>query len=107
MNGGPRSEGREADDTGTTDPTGSPGVLGAEVWVKVGGPPPVDPNGLTFLALDTRTPYTAEHPGTDGGEPAHYMLRWPALDATVWCQVVNSTWAKGPWSETATATIDA
>jgi hypothetical protein len=34
--------------------------------------------------------------GTDAGKTAHYLLRW-----------VNPTGEKGPWSETATATIGA
>lgn len=34
--------------------------------------------------------------GFDGGKNAHYMLRW-----------VNTKEQKGPWSETATATIGA
>ncbi|MFO0840390.1 MAG: hypothetical protein U1D55_17930 [Phycisphaerae bacterium] len=70
------------------------GVLGAEIWVKVlpmGQPPPTD---LTFVALDTKTPYTLDFDGADGGKNAHYMLRCP-------------TGQKGPWSETATATIGA
>ena len=72
------------------------GVMGAEVWVKVGDPAPVDPNELTFLSLDTRTPYTADYAGEDANKVAHYMLRW-----------VNTRGEKGPWSETASATIGA
>jgi hypothetical protein len=48
------------------------------------------------VALDTRTPYTLDFAGADGGKNAHYLLRW-----------VNPTGEKGPWSETATATIGA
>ncbi len=73
------------------------GVMGVEIWVKVDDPAPVDPNtDLRFLGLDTRTPYVAEYPGTDGGKPAHYMARW-----------VNARGEKGPWSETLTVTISA
>jgi len=72
------------------------GVIGAEIWVKVDGPPPSDPSQLTFLAVDTRAPYTRDYGGADGGKPAHYMLRW-----------VNSRGETGPWSETVTATIGA
>ncbi len=73
------------------------GVTGAEIWVKVDGPAPVDPNtDLRFLGLDSRTPYLAEYSGADGGKPAHYMARW-----------VNSRGEKGPWSETLTVTISA
>ncbi len=72
------------------------GVMGAEVWVKVGDPAPVDPGELTFLSLDTRSPYTADYAGEDANKIAHYMLRW-----------VNTRGEKGPWSETASATIGA
>jgi hypothetical protein len=72
------------------------GVMGAEIWVKIGPTPPVDPSELTFLAVDTRTPYTTDFDGADGGKQAHYMLRW-----------VNTRGETGPWSETATATIGA
>jgi hypothetical protein len=71
------------------------GVMGAEIWVKI-GPPQVDPSELTFLAVDTRTPPTTDFDGADGGKQAHYMLRW-----------VNTRGETGPWSETATATIGA
>ena len=83
----------EATPTRTAKPKG---VMGAEVWVKVGEPAPVDESELTFLALDTRTPYTAKYVGADANKVAHYMLRW-----------VNTRGQKGPWSETASATIGA
>jgi len=75
------------------------GVLGAEIWVSilpVGQPTPTDPASFTFVALDTRTPYTLDFAGADGGKNANYLLRW-----------VNPTGEKGPWSETATATVGA
>ncbi len=72
------------------------GVMGAELWVKIGDPAPVDPGELGFLAVDTRTPYTADFAGGDANKVAHYMLRW-----------VNTRGEKGPWSETASATIGA
>ena len=70
--------------------------MGAESWVGVGATPPVDPGELTFLAVDTSAPNTREYPGTEGGNQAHYMLRW-----------VDSRGETGAWSETATATIGA
>jgi hypothetical protein len=72
------------------------GVMGCEIWVKIGDPAPTDPSQLEFLALDTSTPYVADYPGTAGGQTAHYMLRW-----------VTTQGAKGPWSETVSATIGA
>lgn len=88
-----------ADETTPTRVARPAGVAGAEVWVKVGpvaDPPPADPAALTFIALDTRSPYTLDFDGADGGKNAHYMLRW-----------VNTKGEKGPWSETATATVGA
>jgi len=65
--------------------------------IMAGGPPtPTDPASFTFVALDTRTPYTLDFAGADGGKNANYLLRW-----------VNPAGEKGPWSETATATIGA
>jgi len=74
------------------------GIMGCEIWVKVAAPnePPADPSELSFVGLDTKTPYTAEYGGADGGKTAHYMLRW-----------VRSGGEKGPWSETVSATITA
>lgn len=70
------------------------GVAGCEIWVKIGGAAPVDPSELHYLAMDTRTPYTATFEGTDGGKMAYYMLRW-----------VNTRSERGPWSQTVGATI--
>ncbi len=76
------------------------GVIGANnvrvAWASRPrtGPPPVDPGELTFLAVDTRAPYTRDYDGPQGNKPAHYMLRW-----------VNSRGEVGPWSATAMATI--
>ncbi len=76
--------------------------MGAEIRVKVGEPqrglalPPTDPKELSFLSVDTRTPYVVDYPGEDGGKTAHYMLRW-----------VATTGERGSWSETASATIEA
>ena len=70
------------------------GVMGCEIWVKVGDPAPTDPSQLQFLGTDTRTPYVAEYGGEDAGKVAHYMLRW-----------VNTKGEQGPWSQTVSATI--
>jgi hypothetical protein len=83
------------DEASPTSKAKPAGVMGCEVWVKVGEPPSV-PSELTFLALDTRTPYVADYASTDAGQSAHYMLRW-----------VNSRGEKGPWSQTVSATIGA
>ncbi len=72
------------------------GVRGAQVWVKIGDPAPVDPSELTILATDSRTPYLATFDGADAEKVAHYMLRWESTRGET-----------GPWSETASATIGA
>jgi hypothetical protein len=70
------------------------GVSGCEIWIKIDGPPPVDPNELRYLSTDTRSPYVAQFDGVDGGKTAYYMLRW-----------VNTRGEQGPWSQTVGATI--
>ncbi len=72
------------------------GVMGCEIWVKVGDPAPTDPQQLQFLGLDTSTPYVATYGGDAGGKTAYYMLRW-----------VNGKGEQGPWSQTVSATITA
>ena len=69
------------------------GVSGCEIWVKV-GTAPTDPSELSYLAMDTRSPYVAEYDGADAGKIAHYMLRW-----------VNTRGERGPWSQTVSGTI--
>ena len=71
--------------------------MGCEIWVKVaaqGEAPPADPGELSFVSMDTASPYIVEYDGADGGKTAHYMLRW--------CKTGGE---KGPWSETISATI--
>ena len=85
-----------ADEATPTKKAKPAGVMGAELWVKIGDPAPTGPGELSFLSVDTRTPYTADFDGADGGKTAHYMLRW-----------TNTRGEKGPWSETASATIGA
>ena len=87
---------RFADQATPTRKAKPAGVMGAEIWVKTGDPPPTGPSELSFLSVDTRTSYVADHPGEDAGKTAHYMLCW-----------VSTGGEKGPWSETANATIGA
>jgi hypothetical protein len=89
-----RHEIRFVDEATPTRKAKPDGVMGCEIWVKVGTTPPADPAECTFLALDTASPYTAEYPGADAGKTAYYLLRW-----------VTTRGEKGPWSETVAATI--
>ena len=75
------------------------GIMGCEIWVKVsatGEAAPSSADELSFISMDTASPYIVEYDGKDGGKTAHYMLRW-----------VKSSGEKGPWSETISATITA
>ena len=72
------------------------GAMGAEIWAKYDGPPPVDETECTFLTLDASTPYLKTYSGTDGGKMAHYLIRWRMRDGST-----------GPWAETVSATITA
>ena len=94
-----RHEIRFSDESTPTKRAKPAGVMGCEIWVSVaavGEAAPSSADGLSFLSLDTASPYIAEYDGKDGGKTAHYMLRW-----------VKSGGEKGPWSETVSATISA
>lgn len=70
------------------------GAMGAEIYVKIDGPPPTDEKQCTFLTVDAATPYVAQYDGADAGKMAHYMMRWRMRDGST-----------GAWSETISATI--
>ena len=70
------------------------GAMGAEIYVKIDGPPPADKTECTFLTVDSATPYVAEYDGSDAGKMAHYMMRWRMRDGST-----------GAWAETVSATI--
>jgi hypothetical protein len=72
------------------------GVLGVEIWNKVGTTPPASESELRFVAIDTDAPYVINFAAEDGTKNAYYWLRW-----------VNPTGERGPWSEQAAATIAA
>jgi len=94
-----RHEIRFSDEATPTSRAKPAGVMGCEIWVKVaptGEVPPSSADELSFVGMDTASPYTVEYDGADGGKTAHYMLRW-----------VKTGGEKGPWSETISATITA
>jgi hypothetical protein len=49
---------------------------------------------LSFVALDTRTPYVVHFDGADGGKVVTYWLRW-----------VSTRDDRGPWSAAVAATV--
>ena len=71
------------------------GMLGAEIWVKIGGEAPVDNKECQYLATDTATPYVNTFAGADAGKTAWYLLRW-----------VSKNGEKGDWSEAVAATVN-
>lgn len=81
-------------DQGAENKARPAGVASCEIWVKVGTEPPASTSELTFLGVDTRTPYLTEYTIEQGGLTAYYMLRW-----------VNTRGDKGPWSDTIVGTI--
>lgn len=72
------------------------GVNGCEIWVKIGSPEPGNQKDCVFVALDTKSPYTAQFEPEDAGKIAFYMLRWLMADGSV-----------SAWGETISATITA
>ena len=72
------------------------GVLGVEIWNKVGTTPPASEGELRFVAVDTNAPYVLNFDSVDGNKTAFYWLRW-----------VSPTGERGPWSEQAQATVAA
>lgn len=94
-----RHEIRFTDEATPTSRAKPAGIMGCEIWVKVaavGEAAPSSADELSFISMDTASPYIVEYDGKDGGKTAHYMLRW-----------VKTSGEKGPWSETISATITA
>lgn len=82
-------------DEATPDSKRNPrGVLGCEIYQKIGGAPPADFKECVFRGLDTKTPYVWEFEAEDVGKMVHYMLRWRFRDEST-----------SPWSETVSATV--
>jgi hypothetical protein len=88
-----------ADESSPTSTAKPRGVIGTEIWIAItpsGTAAPSDQAAFQFVALDTRSPHAIDFTGADAGRAAHYLLCW-----------TNTRGQKGPWSETATATIGA
>jgi hypothetical protein len=58
------------------------GVLGCEIWVKVGDPEPGSEKDCRFLSVAASTPYIADFEAEDVGKKAHYILRWRMRDGS-------------------------
>lgn len=84
------------DETTPTRRAKPKGVMGVEVWVKVGDSKPIEyEKEMRFLGLDTRTPYVSEFEADEIGQTAYYHLRW-----------VNRKGEPGPWSDCFVASIN-
>ncbi|MCH8806210.1 MAG: hypothetical protein IH986_08995 [Planctomycetes bacterium] len=73
-----------------------PGVLGVQLWRKLGDPAPVNESELEFVGEFTRTRMTLDYQITQGGQTVYYRARW-----------VGTRGDTGPWGETASATMGA
>lgn len=87
---------RFVDSTTPTRKAKPAGVLGVEIWNKVGTTPPSGESDLRFVAVDTAAPYVMNFDAADGGKTNYVWMRW-----------VSPTGERGPWSEQAQATIAA
>jgi hypothetical protein len=87
---------RFVDETTPTRKAKPLGVLGVEIWNKVGETPPANESELRFVAVDTNAPFVLNYNSADGGKTAYYWMRW-----------VSPTGERGPWGEQSQATIAA
>lgn len=75
------------------------GILAAEIRIAIrpaGASPPTDPAAYAFRGIHTRSPATISFEGADGGQTAHYQLRW-----------LNTRGQAGPFSALGSATVTA
>jgi len=70
------------------------GIIGCEVWVKIGGATPKDASELNYTAICTGNYYVAKYDGNQAGLTVYYWLRW-----------VNTRGERGPWSHTISSMI--
>ncbi len=72
------------------------GVTACEIWVAVAPTTPKEDSAYRMIALATRETQQITFNANEGGEMAHYRLRW-----------VNTKGEVGPWSPVASGTIPA
>lgn len=69
--------------------TGKPkGVMGCEIFRKIGDEPPKNTSELSFIAVCTRNVYTVNYSFEERGLFVYYRMRW-----------INTRGEQGPWSE--------
>jgi len=72
------------------------GVQACEIFLKIGGDPPIDETTCKRVARDTATPYVFEFETADIGKTAYWLFRW-----------VNGKDEPGPFGPLVSATITA
>ena len=83
-------------DAANPDKRGKPkGILGAEIWSKIGGDPPASDSDYTMVTLDTGSPHVIFYTIEDAGKKVWYRLRW-----------VSTSGEKGGWGEVVEATVN-
>ena len=70
------------------------GTRGCEIREQIGGPAPVNPETMAFLAVESRGPYRADFEPEDVGKTVYLAFRWHSTRSEV-----------GPWSKIYSATI--
>jgi hypothetical protein len=70
------------------------GVMGCQIWLKIGGSSTAGYSEFIYHTLTTKSPHIVTFKGEDAGKMAHYNFRW-----------VNTRNEPGPWSETVSVTI--
>lgn len=70
------------------------GVLGCEIYRKVGGTAPGDLSECQFLGLDSASPFDVPYGSASGGQTAYYLARWANRNGEV-----------GPTSDLISATV--
>jgi len=70
------------------------GVRACQLWIKVGGTPPVDEKELSFVGAATKSPYRVPFDGNDAGKTVYYWARWE-----------NNRGETGSWSGVSYATV--
>ncbi len=63
-------------DAGATSKAKPASVRGCQVWMQISGAPPLDTTGMSYLATDTRTPYTANFDAADAGKTVYFIGLW-------------------------------
>lgn len=70
------------------------GVLGAEIWMRIGDEGILSEENYRYLGMTTNGSFTFQHDAENTGKQAYYVARW-----------LNRKAERGGWSDTVSATI--